>query len=152
MPKVTLDDQGRLVLPEAILQRQRISPDREYWLEEREGDLILHPRLPDARKLYIEPTTGCNLNCRTCIRNIWEDPIAPMSMATFERLVAGLNDLPRLNRVVFTGFGEPLTHPHILEMIQAVRERDPSGSSPSGRSLAVTIGSNGLLLTAEKSR
>jgi tungsten cofactor oxidoreducase radical SAM maturase len=142
MAKVTTDDQGRLVLPDAVLQRQRISPNTEYWLEEREGDLIIHPRVPDARKLYIEPTTGCNLNCRTCIRNVWEDPKALMSMTTFERLVESLNGLPNLNRVVFTGFGEPLTHPHILEMIQAVRERG----------LAVTVGSNGLLMDAEMAR
>ncbi len=142
MPKVTTDDQARLILPDTVLHRQRISPNTEYWLEEREGDLILHPRVPDARRLYIEPTTGCNLNCRTCIRNVWEDPKAPMSMTTFERIVESLDNLPNLNRVVFTGFGEPLSDPRILEMIEAVRKRN----------LAVTIGSNGLLLDAEMSR
>lgn len=139
MPKATTDDQSRLILPEVVLQRQRISPQTEYWLEEREGDLILHPRRPDVRKLYIEPTTTCNLDCRTCVRNIWEDPKAPMTMTTFERLLGSLEELPNLNRVVFTGFGEPLAHRNILDMIRAVRERD----------LAVTVGSNGLLLTAE---
>ncbi len=139
MPKVTTDDQGRLLLPDTVLQRQRISPQAEYWLEEREGDLILHPRRPDVRKLYLEPTTTCNLDCRTCVRNIWEDPKAPMSMTTFERLVDSLKDLPNLKRVVFTGFGEPLAHPHLLDMIQTMRERD----------LAVTVGSNGLLLNAK---
>jgi MoaA/NifB/PqqE/SkfB family radical SAM enzyme len=47
-------------------------------------------------------------------------------------------NLPHLTRVVFSGFGEPLTHPNILEMIGAVRKRD----------IAVTLGSNGLLLEA----
>lgn len=139
MPKVKADDQGKLILPDAFLQRRHISPNTEYWLDEREGDLILHPRLPDVRKLYIEPTTGCNLHCRTCIRNTWEDPESQMSMDTLHRLVESLSELHDLKRVVFTGFGEPLTHPHILEMIQAVRQRD----------LAVTLGSNGLLLSPE---
>jgi len=142
MPKVKTDEQGRLNLPDAFLQRRSISPGTEYWLDEREGDLILHSRLPDARKLYIEPTTGCNLHCRTCIRNVWDDPEACMPMPTFHRLVESLKDLPNLTRVVFTGFGEPLSHPHIQEMIQAVRERD----------LAVTVGSNGLLLDAQVAR
>ncbi|MBC7259115.1 MAG: tungsten cofactor oxidoreductase radical SAM maturase [Chloroflexi bacterium] len=136
MPKVIADQQGRLVLPEDFLQRRHIPPDSEYWLDEREGDLILHPCARDARKLYVEPTTGCNLHCRTCIRNVWQDPESQMTMDIFARIAASLDELPSLERVIFTGFGEPLTHPHILDMIQAVRERG----------LAVTVGSNGLLL------
>ena len=139
MPLVTADDSGRLVLPHAFLQRRHMALNEEYWLDEREGDIILHPRRPDVHKLYLEPTTGCNLHCRTCIRNVWEDPEAAMGMDTFGCIVDGLAGLPHLNRVVFTGFGEPLLHPHLLDMVEAVRSRD----------LAVTIGSNGLLLTRD---
>ncbi len=142
MPRVTIDNQGRLVLPDTLQQRESADSDTGYWLQEREGEIILHPRRPDARKLYLEPTTGCNLHCRTCIRNVWEDPAALMSMATFERIASSLDRLPALKRVVFTGFGEPLSHPHILDMIEAVRQRD----------LAVTVGSNGLLLDAKMAR
>ncbi len=139
---VTVDDQGRLNLPEATRKRQSEAAGNGYWLEEREGDLIFHPRVPDVRKLYLEPTTACNLNCRTCIRNVWEDPAALMSMTTFEQLMGNLDTLPDLKRVVFTGFGEPLTHPHILDMIEAVRKRR----------LLVSVGSNGLRLDAEMAR
>jgi len=142
MPKVRADNGNRLLLPEGFFNQRSISPDTEYWLDEREGDLILHPRIPNARKLYVEPTTGCDLHCRTCIRNAWQDPEAQMTMDTFQRLMEGLKDLPSLTRVVFTGFGEPLTHPDILEMIRAVRQRD----------LAVTVGSNGLRLNAQMAR
>lgn len=142
MPIVKNDEHGRLLLPEEFLQRRHIASQTEYWLDEREGDLILHLRLPDIRKLYIEPATACNLNCRTCIRNVWEDPQARMSMKTFRRIVESLEALPDLKRVIFTGFGEPLVHSDILEMIATVRERG----------LAVTLGSNGLLLNSETSR
>jgi tungsten cofactor oxidoreducase radical SAM maturase len=57
-------------------------------------------------------------------------------METFHHLAQGLNDLPQLEWVTFAGFGEPLIHPDILEMIDAVRQRD----------LAVIISSSGLLL------
>jgi len=142
MSKVKTDEEGRLILPGSFLQRRHISPDTEYWLDEREGDLILHPRLPDVRKLYIQPTTGCNLHCRTCIRNVWNEHETQMSMNTFRRLMESLDRLPGLTRVVFSGFGEPLTHPNILEMIETVRQRNT----------AVTLGSNGLLLSAEMAR
>ena len=74
MPKITTDDRGRLILPDDFLERRRLAPDVEFWLDEREGEMILRPRLPNARKLYIEATSGCNLQCRTCIRNVWSDP------------------------------------------------------------------------------
>ncbi len=113
-----------------------MSAQAEYWLDERDGEIILHPRQPDARKLYIEATTGCNLQCRTCIRNVWSDPEAQMQWDCFEQILVSLDGFPELERVVFTSFGEPLTHPRILEMIETIRQRN----------LAVTVGSNGLLL------
>jgi tungsten cofactor oxidoreducase radical SAM maturase len=136
MPKVIIGEGGELLLPADFLSRRRLKRPLECWLDERNGDLILHPRLTDIRKLYLEPTTVCNLTCSTCIRNSWRDPIAHMSPETFQRLLASMAGLPCLERVIVTSFGEPLTHPHILEMIAALRERD----------LAVTIGTNGLLL------
>ena len=142
MPKIFSDANGNLILPKSFLDRRQMNYCSEYWLNEREGDLILHPRVPNVRKLYIEPTTACNLQCSTCIRNIWDDPIAAMKRETFEHIVASLDGLPDLKRVVFTGFGEPLTHPRILDMIAAIRERD----------IAVTVGSNGLLLTPHMTR
>jgi tungsten cofactor oxidoreducase radical SAM maturase len=142
MSQIKTDGQGRVFLPDGYLERRGLPLNAEFWLDERDGDLILHPCLSDVRKLYIEPTTVCNLHCRTCIRNVWSDQEAHMDMDTFQALLEGLKWLPELTRVVFTGFGEPLSHPNILEMIQAVRERD----------LAVSVGSNGLLLDGEKAR
>jgi tungsten cofactor oxidoreducase radical SAM maturase len=142
MSKATLEKDGRLRLTEEFLARRNFEPGMECWLSQRESALVLLPRLPDMRKLYVEPTTVCNLNCRTCIRNVWEDPKIHMDLEVFYGLVEQLNEFPGLQRVVFSGLGEPLTHPHILEMVRKVRERD----------LAVTIGSNGLLLDEAMSK
>lgn len=137
MPKVTMNTQRGVILPGDFLERRHVPTGMDYWLDERNGELILHPCLPDVHKLYIEPTTACNLRCLTCVRNIWDDPIASMSQETFQSLMTSIKNLPTLKRVVFTGFGEPLTHPGLLDMIEAVRKLD----------LAVTIGTNALLLT-----
>ena len=139
MPKVKLSREREMRLPRDFLDRRHIQPEQDYWLDERNGELILHPCLPDVHKLYLEPTTACNLECRTCIRNTWEDPNQHMSMKTFQRIIDSLDGLPGLQRVVFTSFGEPFTQPRILDMIEAMRKRD----------LLVTIGTNGLLLTSK---
>ncbi len=134
--KLTLDDLNRMELPASFLQRRHLPANQEFWLYEREGDPLLLLRRPNLRKLYIEVTTGCNLQCRFCMRNIWDDPIAQMQEDTFQAILNDLPALPELNRVVFTSFGEPLTHPKILEMIEALRKRD----------IAITLGSNGTVL------
>jgi hypothetical protein len=142
MPQVVAQADGSVPLPESVLRQRRLPPDTAWWLDQRDGALILLPRLPDLRKLYVEPSTVCNLTCRTCIRNVWQDPQTPMEMAVFEQLLTQMEAFPHLQRVVFSGLGEPLTHPHFLEMVRLVRERD----------LAVTIGTNGLLLEKALSR
>jgi tungsten cofactor oxidoreducase radical SAM maturase len=136
MPKVKLNASGRLTLPADFLQRRHISSPAEYWLGERDGELILLPNSPNIHKVYVEPTTRCHLNCRTCVRNIWGDPQTNMSMETFQHLAQSLADLPQLEWVTFAGFGEPLIHPNILEMIDTVRQRD----------LNVNISSSGVVL------
>jgi tungsten cofactor oxidoreducase radical SAM maturase len=142
MSKVKLSASGTLTLPVDFRQRRHIDSSAEYWLGERDGELILRPCAPDVRKIYIEPTTHCNLNCRTCVRNIWGDQLDNMSMETFHHLVQSLGGLPQLEAVTFAGFGEPLFHPQVLEMIEAVRQRN----------LDVNISSSGLLLNEQMAR
>lgn len=142
MPETKLLPDGTLKVPTDFLQRRHLPSQMDFWLDERDGDIVLHPRLTDIRKLYIEPTTYCNLKCRTCIRNVWGDPIEHMNMTTFQKIVDSLPALTQLERVIFTSFGEPLTHPHILDMITAIRKFN----------VAVTIGTNGLMLTDKIAR
>jgi tungsten cofactor oxidoreducase radical SAM maturase len=142
MPRLLVDDQGSFRWLHNSPTGPALPPGTECWLDRRDGALILLPRLPDLHKLYIEPTTACNLACRTCIRNVWEDPQAHMEMDTFHQLVAQTEAFPKLQRVVLSGLGEPLTHPHLLDMIHALRQRG----------LAVTVGTNGLLLEKAISR
>jgi len=137
MAKLTPDTNGQFQIPSSFFQRRRLDPNTEFWLDEREGDIILHPRIPDAKKLYIEVTTACNLNCQTCIRHSWTDPHAHMSVATYKNILESLDELPMLERVIFTSFGEPLVNRNLMGMIADVRKRG----------LAVTLGSNGVLLT-----
>lgn len=137
MAKIKPNEQGQFEIPLSFYQRRRLDPQTEFWLDEREGDLILHPKLPDARKLYIEVTTSCNLNCLTCIRHSWTDPHANIEPSTFQHILDSLDELPSLERVIFTSFGEPLMNRNLLNMITEIRKRD----------LAVTLGTNGVMLT-----
>ena len=69
------------------------------------------------RKLYIEPTTLCNLNCKMCFRHTWfDEKFSHMSMENFTR---ALETMPKtVETIFFGGMGEPLFHPEIVRMIE----------------------------------
>jgi MoaA/NifB/PqqE/SkfB family radical SAM enzyme len=91
------------------------------------------------RKVYVESTGHCNLDCRMCVRHGWREPFGHMSVDRFERLVAGLPAAPGAPvTIAFGGFGEPLVHPDWRRLVASARA--------SG--LRVEIVTNGLLLDA----
>ena len=67
------------------------------------------------RKLNIEVTTRCNLNCTMCLSRVWKEASGDMSMETFKAL---LPVFPELETVNIIGIGEPLLNPNIIEMIR----------------------------------
>jgi tungsten cofactor oxidoreducase radical SAM maturase len=139
---LTLDSKGGLVLPEELRRRYRLDSGEDFLLEKTESGLALHPLRPDVHKVYLEPTTRCNLHCRTCVRNVWEEPLADMSATTFERVLGGLRGLPHLREVVFGGYGEPFAHPRILDYLAASKDLD----------VKITVSTNGILLSEEQVR
>ena len=78
---------------------------------------------PRPRKLYVELTTRCNLDCAMCIRHSQEDPGGDMTPATFERLLEQLTDLPSVSTLNFSGYGEATAHPGFFDMVSRARER-----------------------------
>ncbi len=130
-PNATVDEQGRLILPGAPLQ-----PGTTFPLRMTSEGLLVRPPLSQLQKIYIEPTTRCNLSCRTCIRNAWGEPLGHMTAETFEHVLAGVAGLEPRPSVFFGGFGEPLMHPDIARMVERV----------AGIASQVELITNGILL------
>jgi MoaA/NifB/PqqE/SkfB family radical SAM enzyme len=138
---IAADKTGRLVLPPALVKKYGVQPGERVYITENDGNLQL--KFP-ARlaKLYIEPTSYCNLDCRTCIRNTWKEPMGRMSEATFAKIIEGLQTFSPPPKVFFGGFGEPLFHPKILDMVAQAKKLGGE----------VELITNGTLLTKEISR
>ena len=88
------------------------------------------------RKLYIEPTTKCNLNCKMCFRHTWfDESMCDLSLEEYRHV---LETMPKsVETIFFGGMGEPLFHKDILEMIRLAAE---TGAD-------VELLTNGTLLT-----
>ena len=80
-----------------------------------------YPREP--KRLYVEPTSYCNLSCEMCFRKSWiNEHFGNIQLDAVLRVM----DEPifeSVETVFFGGMGEPLIHPYIFEMIAAARER-----------------------------
>lgn len=113
--RVLIAKDGSLKLPITLPEEQ------EALFVQTEGGYRLIPLLPDVKRVYLEVTTKCNFSCITCIRGSWQDELAHMEWQTFETIIENLKTLPALESVHVGGFGEPLLHPRIFEMLQAVK-------------------------------
>ena len=136
-----VEEDGRMVLSSELASRYGVRPGTRVQFHEGPDGLYLC-RPTRLAKLYIEPTNQCNLDCRTCMHNTWDEPMGKMSDAVFARIIEGLGDFSPPPAIFFGGFGEPLSHPEIVSMVAQSKEL---GS-------LVELITNATLLTPELSR
>ncbi|HML31991.1 tungsten cofactor oxidoreductase radical SAM maturase [Sporomusa sphaeroides] len=113
--KVRISKDGCIKIPVSLEE------DQDALFIKTEWEYRLIPLVPDVKRVYIEVTTKCNFSCITCIRSSWQDELAHMEWGTFENILSNLKDLPNLESVHFGGFGEPMMHPRIFDMLKAVK-------------------------------
>jgi MoaA/NifB/PqqE/SkfB family radical SAM enzyme len=138
---VAIED-GTLKLSGGSARRLGLGAGAEYLIQETPGGLLLRRTDPALTRVHVEPTTGCNLSCRTCVRNSWDEAIGFMKMESYRRLIDELRGVESLKGINFWGLGEPLLHPHIAEMVAMAK----------GLGARTELITNGLLLTEEMSR
>jgi MoaA/NifB/PqqE/SkfB family radical SAM enzyme len=93
--------------------------------------------MDELNKIYLEPTSRCNLTCVTCVRNSWDEPFGDMDWTVYQALIDGLAAFPEAKTIAFAGFGEPLLHGQFPEMVRLAHERG----------LRTEMTSNAVLLT-----
>ena len=150
MAKITVGKDGRLVVP-ALSAAGHMAAQEVVVLESLDDGLALHVARPDVQHAYIEVTTRCNLDCAMCVRNAWTDAPGQMDWETFQAAMRSLSELSNaaasshgggLQRITFGGYGEPLGHPRILDMV----------AQASALGVGVTVTTNGLLLSGAMSK
>jgi len=137
-----VDENGRLILPPEVARQYGLNPGSKVRLDEGHNFIRMHRPVTHLTKVYIEPTVACNLECITCFRNAWEQPIGCMTDETFERIFSGLRELSPVPSVYFGGIGEPLFHPRTIDWIARVKELG----------VKVELITNGTILTEKKAR
>ena len=138
-----VDEQGRLIIPPEVASQYGLNPGSKVRLDEGTNFVRMHRPVTHLTKVYIEPTVACNLDCITCFRNAWDQPIGKMTDETFESILNGLKQLDPIPNVYFGGIGEPLFHPKTIEWIRRIKQE---------LGVKVELITNGTTLTERKSR
>ncbi len=94
------------------------------------------------KKIYLEITTRCNLQCRMCVKYAAGSciPERDMPIDVFNQLLVSF---PKAESLILNGIGEPLLHPHLFEFIRLARSRMAENTS-------IGFQSNGILLDEHK--
>jgi len=139
---VVAGDARALMVPASLLRDAGILATDDVICTVDQGELRL--RADRLRRVYVEATTRCNLECTTCIRHSWDESLTDMPMARYEQLLEGLpaSEPKAPTSLAFAGFGEPLAHPGFLGMVRLA----------AGRGHRVEVISNGTLLDAAAAR
>lgn len=73
-------------------------------------------------KIYVEPTSKCNLNCSMCFRNTWiDEDFEDMTMGTFKNIIRTIPE--NMESIFFGGMGEPLSHKDIVIMVEEASKK-----------------------------
>jgi radical SAM protein with 4Fe4S-binding SPASM domain len=113
----------------------------------------LHENLPlDAPySLHVFPTHYCNFKCAYCLHSLPQEKLDRLSFkkqhmpfSLYTKAIDDLAEFPnRLKALIFAGHGEPLIHPHLVEMVKYAKDERVADR--------VEIVTNASLLTPERS-
>jgi MoaA/NifB/PqqE/SkfB family radical SAM enzyme len=123
--RIKVNEDGSVSMPAVLAGRLGVEPGAELEIAADGGRVEIQANIHSLARVYIEPTTRCNLACGMCIRNSWQEPAGDMDASVFQRLASQLRRFPHLDAVIFGGFGEPTAHPEILTMIRSAKEAGP---------------------------
>lgn len=89
------------------------------------------------RKLYLELTSACNLDCTLCYRRTWNEGPADMSARTLSIIKEYAGESPDLGSIVLGGIGEPTMSPLFLDALAGFPGQE------------ITVTTNGIALDPE---
>ncbi len=137
-----VDEQGNLIFPPELAVQFGLQPGARFRLENGGNRIQMHRPVTNLTKVYIEPTDLCNIACRTCIRNGWDERMGRMNEETFSRILDSVEGLVPVPTIFFGGLGEPLFHKHTVDWIARAKAIGAQ----------VELITNGTMLTEKRSR
>lgn len=76
------------------------------------------------KKIYLELTNKCNLNCTICYRRSWGEKLLDMNTELFRKIKKEISETESIKSIVLGGIGEPTCAPLICDAIEELGNYD----------------------------
>lgn len=76
------------------------------------------------KKVYLELTNRCNLDCLICYRKAWHEKTKDMNEEDLFNIIEQLKSNARVEKVVLGGIGEPTFAKHIHKVIHELKDKE----------------------------
>ena len=96
MDRAEASDDRTLRLPPEAARTLGLEAGARLDLVVERGRVEVRPNIHSLGRVYIEPSSRCNLSCRTCIRQTWSEPQGDMAPELFRKVVEDLRRFPGL--------------------------------------------------------
>lgn len=74
------------------------------------------------KKIYIEITDKCNLNCKICYRKAWNTQLEHMDTEILSKICKEIREDERIKEIVLGGNGESTGTPLIYKAIEELKD------------------------------
>ncbi len=112
---------GKSLTSTVSIQKEGILIKKNIELSFKDYKVTIEKKL-NLKKLYIEVTNRCNLNCKMCFRRFWKDPIGEINIKNFKHILESTKPFKELETIYLGGIGEPTVHPKFSQIIQTVKD------------------------------
>ena len=119
--KIEIGMDGKVEIPVEVLMLLGAEKGDSIEVRVRDNKIEILPNIHGLVRVYIEPTSRCNLACLTCVRNTWDEKMGDMELSVFNSIIEQLKVFNSLQSIMFGAFGEPLSHKDILYMIRQAK-------------------------------
>lgn len=76
------------------------------------------------KKVYLELTNKCNLNCVMCYRKAWHESLKDMDESVLEKVLFEIEHNNEIRTVVLGGIGEPSYSKQIYEVLNRLKDKE----------------------------
>ncbi|WP_070000585.1 tungsten cofactor oxidoreductase radical SAM maturase [Cellulosilyticum sp. I15G10I2] len=79
-------------------------------------------KVHQLKKVYLELTNRCNLNCTMCYRKTWHQQEMDMAEAILEKCIQQIKSMPTIKEIVLGGIGEPTFSEEVQKVMHALKD------------------------------
>ena len=82
--ELEIDQDGNIKIPDKIRKKLNLPGGTELKVEVGNNGMKIKRVDPNLTRVYIEPTTDCNLDCEMCLRQAWDENIGNMNYDVYQ--------------------------------------------------------------------